>query len=43
MVVHELCNPVHPNYSKGFGVLVRRFDAAHKEHSQWLKFTGTLH
>ncbi len=37
VIVHELAHLKIPNHSKRFWQLVRDFDAAHVEHSRWLR------
>jgi predicted metal-dependent hydrolase len=40
VVIHELCHLIHPNHSKDFWQLVRRYDHAYADHRQWLKEKG---
>ncbi len=40
VVIHELCHMLQPNHSKNFWKEVEKYDAAFKEHREWLNLRG---
>ena len=42
IVVHELCHMVHPNHSKNFYNLVRKYIPNYDEINKWLKTNGKM-
>ena len=42
VIVHELCHIIHPNHSKDFYNLVKKYIPNYEEIDKWLKQNGNL-